>query len=136
MFGDQLRGMGMVLEDARKFQLPPAETEIDGGLLRLDDKLGQIIAGAEPRENAVAQPAPGNDFFARQIGGEVPAMFERELFDAAMQAVIVPAECHEHAPLVFWHNCRSSRNALERPFVDKFGKLAIVTERIGPIAEV
>src|SRR2546421_4932283 len=86
VFGDQLRGMSVVLENASKLELGPAKTEIHRGLTCMDDKVRQVIARPQPGENPVALPSPGDDFFAREVGRQMPMMFESKFFYAAMQS--------------------------------------------------
>jgi hypothetical protein len=82
MIRRQFGGMRVVFQHAGKFQLRPAVAEIHrrepGGF----DKLREVVAGAEPGENAVAFPAPGDDFFAGVIGVKMPAVFLCIFFNA------------------------------------------------------
>src|SRR5437870_5694572 len=66
MFGHHLRRVRMVLQHARKMQLRPSETEIHRGFVFPFYELGQLVPRAEPRQNAISLPAPGNDLLARQ----------------------------------------------------------------------
>src|SRR5205085_8705914 len=93
MFGDELGGVRVIFEHTREIQMRPAKTEINGRFAGVADELRQIVAGAEPREDAVAFPAPGDDLLAGEVGGKMPAVFLREFFNAAVETVVVPAEC-------------------------------------------
>src|SRR5215831_5686302 len=106
MFGDQPRCMCVVLEHTRKIQVRPAEAEIDGRFLGVRDKFREIIASSQPREDAIAFPSPGNDFFASEVGGEMPARFLGESFNATMNAVVVPPERDQYSLSALLHCTR------------------------------
>src|SRR5262245_46515928 len=91
MFSYQRSRMRVVLEDARKFQLRPAKTEIYGRLFRLHHEVRKVIACREGGEDAIAVPAPGNDSATSKVRGEMPIVFKGIFFHTAMKAVIVPA---------------------------------------------
>src|SRR5580658_1375600 len=80
-----------------------AVAKIHRGFFGLDNKFGQIIARAEPGQDAIAFPSPGDDFLAGEIGGEMPMALLRKFFNAAMQTVIIPAERNKNPFLAFWH---------------------------------
>ena len=82
------------------------ETEVDGGFFFGLDKLGQIVAGAKPGQNAVAFPTPGNHFLTREVCVQVPAMFLRVFFDSTVQPVIVPAQRYQDTFLSAFHVAR------------------------------
>src|SRR5262249_41208469 len=98
---------GVVLEHARKIQVRPAKAEVDGGLSSGADEFREVVSRAEPRENAVAFPAPGNDFFARKVCGKMPAVLLREFFDPAVHAVIVPSKRNQDPLLPLLHGSAS-----------------------------
>ena len=103
MVGDELRRMGVVFQHAGKFQLQPAQAEIHRGPSGGLDKFGQVVAGPQPGQNAIALPSPRNDFFPREVGIQMPAVFLGIFFNALMQAVIVPPQCQQHSFLFFGH---------------------------------
>ena len=93
----------VIFEHPRKRQVRPAEAEVHRGQLRLNDELGEVVARAEPREDAVALPAPRDELLARVVRREVPVVFLRVFLDAAMQPVIIPAEYEQDALLLTGH---------------------------------
>ena len=109
MFGDEPGGVRMIFQHAGKFQLRPAETEIHRGFFDGLDEFRQVIARAEPGENAVARPAPGNDFFAGEIRVKMPAMLLGIFFNALMQPVIIPAQSQQDALLFFAHRAATNK---------------------------
>ncbi len=101
MLRHQLRGLGVILQHARITQVRPPEAEVHCWLGCVFDKVRQVVPRTQPGQDAVAFPAPGNDLFAREIAGEVPVVFQGEFLDAAVQAVIIPAEHQQDALLPF-----------------------------------
>ena len=103
MFRHQLRGMRVVFEHAGKLQVRPAKAEINGRLVFAFDKFRQLVPRAQPRKDAVALPAPGDQLFAREVRRKKPRMFLRVFFNAAMKPVIVPAKRQEYSSLLLSH---------------------------------
>ena len=92
MFGYKLRSMRVVFQHASEFQVLAAEAEINGGLFGIHNKFRQIIASAEPGQDAVAFPTPGNDLLASKIGGEMPIVLLGKFLNAPVQTVVIPAK--------------------------------------------
>src|SRR3954471_21422183 len=67
MFGDQAAGGRMILQDVSKGQLRSTVAEVHGRLVGLQHEAGELVIGAEPREDAVSIPPPWNDLLADQI---------------------------------------------------------------------
>jgi hypothetical protein len=68
MFRDEPGHGGVIHEHARKLQVRSAKAEIHGGLAGVGHEIREIIAGAEPCQNAIAFPTPRDDFLARGVG--------------------------------------------------------------------
>jgi hypothetical protein len=62
MSGNKSRGGGVIFEHARERKIGATETEIHRGFLRMENKIRQIVARAEPGENAVPVPTQGITF--------------------------------------------------------------------------
>src|ERR1017187_10497132 len=103
MIGNQLGSMGVVFEHAGEVQVGTAEAKIHGGFVLALDKFRQVVPGAEPGENAIAFPAPGNDLLPREIRGEEPGAFLSIPFYAPVEPVIIPAECKQDSSLFGSH---------------------------------
>src|SRR4051794_2396831 len=103
MFGDQIGGVGVIFKHAGEAEVGAAETEIYGGLFGATDEFREIVSGAEPGEDAITLPTPGNHLLTREVCGKVPLVFESVTFNAAVQAVIVPTERHQYPLLIFSH---------------------------------
>src|ERR1051325_5311669 len=58
MIGDKSCGCGRVFENARKFQLCTAKTEVHRRFFAFDDEVRQIVTSAKPRKNSIAVPTP------------------------------------------------------------------------------
>ena len=101
MLRRQLRGVGVVLQHAGEGQLGPAQAEIHRRLGRVLDKLRQVVPRAQPGQDAVALPSPGDDLFAGEIAEKMPVVLLRELLNSPVEAVVVPSERHEHPFLAF-----------------------------------
>ena len=104
MLGHQLGGMGMILQYPGKSQLGTAKTEIHGWFFGADDKLRQIIPGAEPGQNPMSFPTPGNHLLPGQIGGKVPVVFLGKFLDPAVQSVVVPSKRDQNPLLLVSHD--------------------------------
>jgi len=67
----------MIFQDAREIQIRPPKTVVHRRPIGPLHKFCQIITGAQPRQDAIAFPTPGNHFLARQIRREIPFVFQR-----------------------------------------------------------
>lgn len=103
------RNFFVVLKDTRQAQVRSTEAEVDRWLSGAHDELGEIIAGTEPCENSLTFPAPWDNLFASDVGAEMPPMFLGVVFNAAVNAVIVPAQCQKNS-LLPWHRIDDERS--------------------------
>lgn len=101
---DELAGLRVVLHDVREGQVRPAQREIDGWFFHGRDEVREVIARGEPRENAIAFPAPRDDLLVNDaVRREVPAILGGISRDALQQAVIIPTQRDEDVLLPGLH---------------------------------
>src|ERR1035437_4727515 len=89
MVGNEVGGLSMIIEDPSKFQMRTSETEINGWFCGADNKLRQVISRCQPGKDSVSSPSPRNDPFSGHLGGQMPAVFQRALFNTPLQPVII-----------------------------------------------
>ena len=102
MFRRDLTGLGVVLDHVGEGRPAATQGEVDRRLAGLQDEVRQIVAGAQPGQDAVTVPAPRNHLLVDDaVRGQVPAVFGGVGGDALEQTVIIPAECKEDVPGAF-----------------------------------
>ena len=102
MFRGDLAGLGVVLDHVGERGAAATQGEVDRRLVGFQDEVGEVVAGAEPSEDAVAFPAPGNHLLVDDaVGGQMPAVFRSIGGDALEQPVVIPAEGEKHVPRAF-----------------------------------
>ena len=93
MFGDQFAGLRVILHHVGEGCVPAAQGEVDRRLVGLAHEVGQVVAGAQPGQDAIAVPAPRDYFLVDDaMGGQVPAVLGGIGGDALEQAMVIPTE--------------------------------------------
>ena len=93
MFGDQFAGLRVILHHVSEGCVPAAQGEVDRRLVGLAHEVGQVVARAQPGQDAVAIPAPRNHFLVDDaMRGQVPAVLGGIGGDALEQAMVIPTE--------------------------------------------
>ncbi len=91
MFSHQRGRMGVIFQHTRKFQPRAPETEIHRRLAGAHHEFRKVIAARQRGEDPIALPRPGNDPAPRQVGIELPFVFQRIFFQAPVQPVVIPS---------------------------------------------
>ena len=69
----------------------------------MDDEIGEIVSRAEPGEDTVPIPTPGNYLLSRYLRREMPTMFLRVLLDSTLKPIIVPTQDEQNPPSFLPH---------------------------------
>jgi len=109
--------------------LRTAIAEIDGGQFGFGDEGGEVVAGAEPGQDAIALPAPRDDFFLGDIHAQMPAMLLGIIRNPLMDAVVVPTKGEQNAGGFVAHNRNlSTRKVLGKQHLEGGGEISMLME--------